>query len=155
MIDKDKATEAVHELENMKAISPEVAMVLKGQVASGESAEETILSRLGIYFGGRFLAEEYVERVETIRSNVKLCDISIAELLIDELRCRWHEGLHINTMLDWWCEEAAEPWHPSLRGMFDPSQKPTFPLSPKVSCWFNMNSEYFQIALRVLGTCYK
>lgn len=147
MIDKKKALEALGELLRNGKAEPEHVEKYKKSVEAGMSYADVIVTELGAETGMRYLQEEFVQALHFTKKRVEFDKLSVPEvLLIENSKVEpWHNGEY--SLLSGpkkFQQEAAEPWHPSLRHMFAPD--------PNVSFWFNNHPKFFEDAVKILAT---
>ena len=150
MIDKTKARAAVTALLQKGRVTQEGARALSTTVENDATFASIVLKEYGPEVGKRYLAEEFIEHLEYYGGKLPLDIISVPEFMLakDRVKEPWH-GQHPVRFLDpkWWAEEAAEPWHSSLRLKIEPD--------PDASRWFNLNPKYFDDSVRMLTIVYQ
>jgi len=147
MIDKEKGFQALGKLVAAGVASPADAEKYKKGLDAGMSFADLIVSELGGDVGLRYLQEEFVQAIHFLKRRIEFDKVSLPEVLLvenskDEL---WHKGKFSTLSFPKkFQEEAAEPWHPSLRKHFAPD--------PEVALWFNNHPKFFDDAIKILAT---
>lgn len=147
MIDKDKGYKALGALIAAKAVSPSDVDKYRLGVDRGLSYADVILAELGEEVGLRYLQEEYVQAIHFARLRLPFDTLSVPEVLLIENSDKepWHKGKYSALSgPQKFQEEAAEPWHASLKSTFTPD--------PEVSLWFNNHPKFFDDAIRIQAT---
>lgn len=147
MIDKKKAIDALGMLVREKKATVGDIEKYKKSVEAGLSYAELIVMELGPDIGFRYLQEEFVQALHFTGKRVEFDKLSLPEVLQIENSSvePWHKGEY--SLLSGpkkFQQEAAEPWHPSLRGMFAPDAD--------VSAYFNRHPKFFDEAVKILTT---
>lgn len=148
MIDKAKAVAAIAKMVQEGRASQEDAQKYQKTVDLGLSYADLILSELGKEMGTRYLQEEFVQGLELEKKRLPFDTLSVPEVLLLENKEPWHRASYSALPgAKKFSQEAAEPWHPSLRSRFSPD--------PEVSAWFNSHPQYFEMGVRILATVYR
>lgn len=152
MIDQNKGMDAAAQLVVRGLATEEEAKKYAVMVQQGISYAQLMVTELGKEMGVRFLAEEYVQHRELADQKLPsgFDNLSVPEVLLleDADEEPWHEKGYTRLPGEAkFRQEAAEPWHPSLRKKYPPD--------PKVSAWFNEHPEYFNVAMKILGIVYQ
>jgi hypothetical protein len=150
VIDKKKAMDALGQLMKQGQASPEDVAKYQKSVDAGMSYADVIVAELGAETGMRYLQEEFVQALHFLKRKIEFDKVSLPEILLVENSSDepWHKAKY--SLLPGhkkFQEEAAEPWHPSLRGTFAPD--------PAVSMWFNQHPRFFQDSVKILKTVYQ
>lgn len=149
MIDKKKAMEALGTLIKQGRAEPTDATKYQKSVDQGLSYAEVVLLELGGEVGEAYLKEEFVQALHFAKRRVEFDKVSVPEILLIENSDLepWHDKKYsLLTGQKKFEQEAAEPWHPSLRKKFVPDQA--------VSLWFNKHPRYFEESVKILATVY-
>lgn len=147
MIDKKAGYEALGKLVSAGAASASDTDKYRRSVDSGLSYADVIVMELGAEVGMRYLKEEFVQALHFTGQKLPFDKLSVPEVLLVENSDKepWHKGKY-STLSGpkKFQQEAAEPWHPSLRGIFAPDAE--------VSLWFNKHPKFFEEAIKILAT---
>ena len=149
MIDKRKAMEALGTLIKQGRAEPADAAKYQKSVDQGLSYADVILLELGEEVGAAYLKEEFVQALHFAKKKIEFDKVSVPEVLLIENSDLepWHDKKYsLLSGQKKFEQEAAEPWHPSLRKKFVPD--------PAVSLWFNRHPRFFEEAMKVLTTVY-
>jgi hypothetical protein len=146
-IDKKAGYEALGKLVKSGAISGSDVDKYRRTVDNGLSYADVIVMDLGADVGMRYLREEFVQHFHFTGQRLPFDKLSVPEVLLIENSEKepWHKGAY--STLSWpkrLQQEAAEPWHPSLRKTFAPDAD--------VSLWFNNHPKYINEAVKILAT---
>lgn len=147
MIDKEKAYAALGQLVASGAVTQADTDKYRRTVDNGMSYASVIVTELGGEVGMRYLQEEFVQALHFTKKRVEFDKLSVPEvLLIENSNVEpWHKGRYSALSgVKKFQEEAAEPWHASLRGTFAPD--------PEVSLWFNKHPKFFEDAIKIQAT---
>jgi hypothetical protein len=147
MIDQQKGYAALGKLIAAGVVTASDADKYRRSVDEKFSLAQVIVTDLGADVGMRYLREEFVEHLHFTKQRLMLDKLSVPEfLLIENSEVEpWHKGQF--SMLSFpkkFQQEAAEPWHPSLRGTFAPDAD--------VALWFNNHPKYINEAVKILAT---
>ena len=147
MIDKDKGYKALGQLIAAGVSSQSDTDKYRSTVDKGMSYADVILAELGGEVGLRYLQEEFVQHFHFTKEKLHFDTLSVPEVLLIENSDKepWHKGKY-STLSGpkKFQEEAAEPWHASLRNTFAPD--------PDVALWFNNHPKFFNDAVRIQAT---
>jgi hypothetical protein len=149
MIDKRKAMEALGTLIKQGRAEPADAAKYQKSVDQGLSYADVILLELGEEVGAAYLKEEFVQALHFSKKRIEFDKVSVPEILLIENSDLepWHDKKYsLLSGQKKFEQEAAEPWHPSLRKKFAPDAD--------VSLWFNRHPRFFEEAVKVLTTVY-
>lgn len=149
MIDKKKAMEALGGLIKQGRAEPADATKYQKSVDQGLSYADVILLELGEETGSSYLKEEFVQALHFSKRRVEFDKLSVPEILLIENSEfePWHKAEYsLLSGQKKFEQEAAEPWHPSLRKKFIPD--------PEVSMWFNRHPRFFEESIKILATVY-
>lgn len=147
MIDKEKGYKALGALIAAGAVSQSDVDKYRRSVDAEMSYADVILAELGAEVGLRYLQEEYVQALHFAKLKLPFDTLSVPEVLLIENSDKepWHKGKY--SALSGpkkFQEEAAEPWHASLKSTFTPD--------PDVALWFNNHPKFFDDAVRIQAT---
>jgi hypothetical protein len=147
MIDKEAGFKALGKLIAAGVASQSDVDKYRSTVDRGMSYADVILAELGKDVGLRYLQEEYVQALHFAGLRLPFDKLSVPEVLLIENSEKepWHKGRY-STLSGpkKFQEEAAEPWHASLRNTFAPD--------PDVALWFNNHPKFFNDAVRIQAT---
>lgn len=149
MIDKKKAMEALGTLIKQGRAEPADATKYQKSVDQGLSYADVILLELGDEVGTAYLKEEFVQALHFTKQRVEFDKLSVPEiLLIENSKVEpWHDAKYsLLSGQKKFEQEAAEPWHPSLRKKFVPD--------PSISMWFNKHPRFFEEGVKIVATVY-
>lgn len=149
MIDKKKAMEALGTLIKQGRAEPSDATKYQKSVDQGLSYADVILLELGEEVGAAYLKEEFVQALHFAKKRVEFDKVSVPEILLIENSDLepWHDKKYsLLSGQKKFEQEAAEPWHPSLRKKFVPD--------PTISLWFNRHPRFFEESVKILTTVY-
>lgn len=147
MIDKQRGYEALGKLVVSGTLKPGDSDKYRRGVDDGLSYADVILMELGAEVGLRYLQEEFVQHFHFHKRKLYFDTLSVPEVLLieDSQEEPWHKGGYSGqTGPKKFQQEAAEPWHPSLRGLFAPD--------PDVALWFNNHPKFINEAVKILAT---
>lgn len=149
MIDRVKALEALGKLIKDGQAEPSDAAKYRKGVDAGMSFADVIVAELGGDMGMRYLQEEFVQALHFLKRRIDFDKVSLPEILLVENSKDepWHKAqFSLLSFQKKFEQEAAEPWHPSLRKKFVPD--------PAISMWFNQHPRFIEESVKVLTTVY-
>lgn len=145
MIDVQKGRQALSELVTRKFLNVEQSKSLLPLVEAGKSFADFCIDEFGPQNAGRYLAEEFMEHLTLRKKKLILDKMSLPEYLLEETTQDWHtKARFILSGGIWVAEEAAEPWHPSLKRLRTPSVE--------VATWFNYHPELYERGIGILAS---
>ena len=145
MINQPKAKAAIAKLIEGGYITNAQGTSLIPDVDAGKSFADFCIAQLGPELATRYLAEEFMEHLKIHGERIELDKVSVPEHLLTEAKQEWHTTARFVMSGNIWAvEEAAEPWHPSLKKDYKPS--------PEVGMWFNKNPTYIEHGMGVLAS---
>jgi hypothetical protein len=147
VIDQKKGFEALGMLIKSGVVSASDADKYRRSVDEKFSYAQAVVIELGAEVSMRYLREEFVEHLHFTGKKLPFDTLSVPEvLLIENSEVEpWHKGRFsaLSTPKKFQ-QEAAEPWHASLRSMFT--------TDPDVALWFNNHPKYINEAVKILAT---
>jgi len=149
-ISVDRATKALNILIRKGLISTDQIPGYRSMVKSGLSYKGLMLAELGKIIGTYYIAEEEAQHDVLHSMKLNLAHMSVPEVLLLEdtfVLEPWHqEAYSIISGTDKFQQEAAEPWHVSLREKYRPDKT--------VLKWFKTHPEYIPRIPQILKKAY-
>lgn len=145
-----RAEKALRTLVRRGLISADQIPNYEGLIKEGVTYKALMVAELGPVIGELYIAEEEAQHwiMDSIRLNS--AHISVPEVLLIEdniIMEPWHEETYSGAPgKEKFEQEAAEPWHVSIREKYRPD--------PVIRRWFRRHPEYLSHKKRILSIAY-